>query len=609
MNPPLIVNFMTAGLTPGDALSNYLISAARILRQWGARVTIYADHIAPQYGAMAQHSHFYQDTGQGILWFFYSLYSPNVEIALASRDYKMMDYHGISPPRLFTGQNPQLEMACQQGIDLLPDLGDKFDQYIVHTEYIRSQLQDLGYPPEKIHKIFYCVDNAVFDGAHDAELVAQLSQMTYFLLVGRIVPQKDVLSLLEIFAGINRVKPDTVLILVGNREQTPQYQRQIDDLIAAKGITNRVMFTGQVNNPAVLAALFQQAKLLFVTSEWESFCVPIAESLYFGVPVAVTDTPPMPEVAGPAGVVFDKQKVAAAVAQRGSNFTIRKFGGTPTSILELIEFGTLDYTMAAYLSFMLEEGMNLFVVGATASGKTTTLNALNTFVMPDAKIVTIEDTPEVQVPHKNWIREVTREMNQDNAGGSVGMFDLLRAALRQRPDRIIVGEIRGEEGRIAFQAMQTGHGVMATFHAASVEKLIQRLTGDPISVPKTYIDNLNIAIIQAAVRLPNKRMVRRILSINEIVGYDSYSESFSFLEAFRWNPRTDTYDFPGFMNSFLLEERISTRRGIPPHKRKQIYTELNRRAKVFERLHKGKGVKAFYDFFNILAEAHRQKLL
>ncbi|MFZ0545848.1 MAG: type II/IV secretion system ATPase subunit [Candidatus Promineifilaceae bacterium] len=297
------------------------------------------------------------------------------------------------------------------------------------------------------------------------------------------------------------------------------------------------------------------------------------------------------------------------ISKRGSNFTIRKFGGTPTSILELIEFGTLDYTMAAYLSFMLEEGMNLFVVGATASGKTTTLNALNTFVMPDAKIVTIEDTPEVQVPHQNWIREVTREMNHDNAGGSVGMFDLLRAALRQRPDRIIVGEIRGEEGRIAFQAMQTGHGVMATFHAASVDKLIQRLTGDPISVPKTYIDNLNIALIQSAVRLPNKRMVRRVLSINEIVGYDAYSESFSFLEAFRWDPRTDTFDFPGYMNSFLLEERIASKRGIPPHKRKQIYTELKQRAKVFERLHKAKGVKGFYDFFNILAEAHRQKLL
>ncbi|MCB8942978.1 MAG: type II/IV secretion system ATPase subunit [Ardenticatenaceae bacterium] len=297
------------------------------------------------------------------------------------------------------------------------------------------------------------------------------------------------------------------------------------------------------------------------------------------------------------------------ISKRGSNFTIRKFGGTPTSVLELIEFGTLDYMMAAYLSLILEDGMNLFVVGATASGKTTTLNALNTFILPEAKIITIEDTPEVQVPHKNWIREVTRDMGREAKGSSVGMFDLLKAALRQRPDRIIVGEIRGEEGRIAFQAMQTGHGVMSTFHAASVEKLIQRLTGDPISVPKTYIDNLNVAVVQAAVRLPNKKMVRRILSVNEIIGYDPYSESFSFLEAFRWNPANDTFEFPGYMNSFLLEERIAMKRGIPPHKRKAVYTELKRRAKVFERLHKEKGVRNFENFFTILAEAHRQKLI
>ncbi len=297
------------------------------------------------------------------------------------------------------------------------------------------------------------------------------------------------------------------------------------------------------------------------------------------------------------------------ISKRGSNFTIRKFGGSPTSVLELIEFGTLDYTMAAYLSLMLEDGMNLFVVGATASGKTTTLNALNTFILPEAKIVTIEDTPEVMVPHKNWIREVTRDMGREAKGSSVNMFDLLKAALRQRPDRIIIGEIRGEEGRIAFQAMQTGHGVMSTFHAASVEKLIQRLTGDPINVPKTYIDNLNLAVVQAAVKLNNKKMARRILSINEIIGYDPYSESFSFLEAFRWNPANDTFEFPGYMNSFLLEERIAMKRGIPPHKRKMIYTELKRRAKVFERLHKSKGIRGFDDFFQILAEAHRQKLL
>ena len=297
------------------------------------------------------------------------------------------------------------------------------------------------------------------------------------------------------------------------------------------------------------------------------------------------------------------------ISKRGSNFTIRKFSGTPMSILELIEFGSLTYMMASYLSFMLEEGLNMFVVGATASGKTTLLNALNTFLKPDAKIVTIEDTPEVYVPHQNWVQEVTRSMGAENKGGEVGMFELLKAALRQRPDRIIVGEIRSVEAVVAFQAMQTGHGVMSTFHASTVEKLIQRLTGDPINIPKTYIDNLNLAVIQQAVRLPNGKGARRVLSINEIIGYDPVSESFSFLEAFRWNPANDTFEFPGYMNSYLLENVIAIKRGIPPHKRKEIYNEVKRRAKIFEKLHKEKGITDFNEFFQILAEARKQNLL
>ncbi len=297
------------------------------------------------------------------------------------------------------------------------------------------------------------------------------------------------------------------------------------------------------------------------------------------------------------------------VSKRGSNFTIRKFAGIPTSVMELIDYGTMDYLMASYLSFVLEEGMNMFVVGATASGKTTTMNAITTFILPDKKIVSIEDTPELQVPHKNWIRETTRGSSKENTGSEVGMFDLLKAALRQRPDRIIVGEIRGEEGAIAFQAMQTGHGVMSTFHASNVERLVQRLSGDPINIPKTYIDNLESVLIQAAVKVPGKGTVRRVTSINEIVGYDPTSESFSFIEAFRWNPATDTFDFPGFMNSYLLEEKIALKRGIPPFKRKIIYTELKRRAKILQRLHTQRKLKNFYEVFEVLAEAHRQKLL
>ena len=191
------------------------------------------------------------------------------------------------------------------------------------------------------------------------------------------------------------------------------------------------------------------------------------------------------------------------VSKRGSNFTIRKFSETPLSLMQLINFSSIDCMMGAYLSLALEHGMNMFVSGETASGKTTLLNAITVFIEPDAKIVTIEDTPEVQVPHPNWIREVTRAAKPGEEAAGVGMFDLLKAALRQRPDEIIIGEIRREEGLIAFQAMQTGHACMATFHASTVEKLIQRLTGSPINVPKTYIENLNIIVIQNSVKLPN----------------------------------------------------------------------------------------------------------
>jgi flagellar protein FlaI len=155
------------------------------------------------------------------------------------------------------------------------------------------------------------------------------------------------------------------------------------------------------------------------------------------------------------------------VSRRGSNFTIRKFMDDPLSIIQLVEFGGLTYQIAAYLSLAMEHGMNMFVAGETASGKTTLINALTTFIHPSSKIVSIEDTPELQVPHPNWLREVVRG-KPGEGGSSVTMFDLLRAALRQRPNIIIIGEIRGAEGAIAFQAMQTGHACMATFHAASV---------------------------------------------------------------------------------------------------------------------------------------------
>jgi flagellar protein FlaI len=293
------------------------------------------------------------------------------------------------------------------------------------------------------------------------------------------------------------------------------------------------------------------------------------------------------------------------VSKRGSNFSIRKFSDTPLSILELIQFGALNYDMAAYLSIIIQEGMNVWVSGETASGKTTLMNALTTFVPPEAKIVSIEDTPEVQVPHHNWIRGVTRGSGKSGESSEVSMFDLLKAALRQRPNLIIVGEIRGAEGAIAFQAMQTGHATMSTFHAASVSKLIQRVTGNPINVPKTYVDNLNVVVICQQVRLAKGGLGRRLTSVNEIVSYDSIGDSFSFIEVFNWNPVDDTFQFRGFQNSYLLENKIAPRRGLPEEKRRQIYKVLKQRSDVLKRI-ADQGKTNFYDVYAILSKAYRE---
>ena len=187
------------------------------------------------------------------------------------------------------------------------------------------------------------------------------------------------------------------------------------------------------------------------------------------------------------------------------------------------------------------------------------------------------------------------------------MFDLLKAAMRQRPNEIIIGEIRGEEGAVAFQAMQTGHACMATFHAASVEKLVQRLTGNPINIPKTYIDNLNLVIIMSGIRLPDGTPARRVLSINEIISYDSETNSFNFIEIFRWNPATDKFEFPGHLNATILETVVGARRGLAPKFSRKIYDEVQDRAIILRKLHE-RGITNFYELHNVLSQAYRQGL-
>ena len=270
---------------------------------------------------------------------------------------------------------------------------------------------------------------------------------------------------------------------------------------------------------------------------------------------------------------------AGDVSVRGPSFSIRKFAAEPISIIQLIQWNTLSSLEAAYFWMCLENGMSMFFCGETASGKTSTLNSVFSFIKHDSKVYTAEDTLEVQVPQDVWQRLGTRDYGPQES--QVDMFSLLKAALRSRPNYIIVGEIRGKEGSVAFQAMQTGHPVLATFHASTVKKLVQRFSSDPINVPVTFMDNLNVTVFQAGV-WKEGRFLRRITSIDEILGYNEALGGVLTRTVFLWDTSRDEQIFKGMNNSYILEEKIGTKLGYADKRR--VYDDLYQRARILERM-------------------------
>ncbi len=283
------------------------------------------------------------------------------------------------------------------------------------------------------------------------------------------------------------------------------------------------------------------------------------------------------------------------VSIQGSSFTIRKFAEETISIIQLIQWKTLSSQMAAYIWLGLESGMSMLVSGETASGKTTTLNAILPFVDHNVKIYTAEDTPEVKVSHTIWQRLITRDSKNEDS--RVEMFDLLKAALRSRPRYIIIGEIRGVEGAIAFQAMQTGHPVVGTFHASNIVKLIQRFTGDPINVPARFFDNLNFAIFQEVVEAPGGGIARRITGVSEVIGFDKTADGILTRNMFEWDPVNDEVYFRGMFQSDMLENKIAPRMGF--RSKRDIYDELERRTIVLQRM-VDRDLTHFDDVFDLL---------
>jgi len=266
------------------------------------------------------------------------------------------------------------------------------------------------------------------------------------------------------------------------------------------------------------------------------------------------------------------------ISIKGPSLTIRQSEDVPLSVNQITNWNTLSPELAAYLWLCLENEQTVFVVGETASGKTTTLNAILSYIPRDAKIYTAEDTAEVLPPHDTWQQLMTRE---GETGSEVDMFDLVAAALRSRPDYIIVGEVRGEEGRMAFQAAQTGHPVMLTFHASDIVSMIQRFTGDPINVPETFMDNADVALFQNRVKQGDK-VLRRVTSVQEIEGYSKEMDGVVTREVFTWDPVEDDIVFQGMNNSYVLEEQIATLLGYADTR--DIYDQLSYRAEVIERM-------------------------
>jgi flagellar protein FlaI len=228
------------------------------------------------------------------------------------------------------------------------------------------------------------------------------------------------------------------------------------------------------------------------------------------------------------------------VSKRGDTFTIRKIRASPFTIIDLISFGTVSPHMAAYFWILLENSRSIILAGATASGKTALLNSIAMFIRPEMKVVTIEEVRELFF-HENWIPMVTRPSFQLGVE-EVTLFDLLKSSLRQRPDYIVVGEIRGEEAYTLFQSISVGHGGLCTIHAENVETVEKRLLTKPMNIPPMLIPMMNAIALVERTRIRDIT-VRRVLDVSEITGVDYQTGRAVMLKIYEWDHERDSFNF------------------------------------------------------------------
>jgi len=302
------------------------------------------------------------------------------------------------------------------------------------------------------------------------------------------------------------------------------------------------------------------------------------------------------------------------VTKKGSTFTVRKFRASPISPIEMMEYGTIDAQQLAYLWILMEYKRSILVSGGTATGKTTMLNVLCAFIPNEYKIVSIEDTAELNLMSPNWIQSVTRtgfgaaETTIGASGvsgisrrspGDISLYDLLVAALRQRPEFIIVGEVRGEEAFTLFQAIAVGHAALGTIHAGSISELMARIESNPMRVPRSLFSNLDAVIFPMHI-MRGERSARKVANIVEILELDRDTQDLITNTAFKWVPDLDTFRFQG--RAFLFD-KVHETFGISLDLLRQ---EMENRIRFLEWLRR-RGVRDYPQVIRMLRHYQRNK--
>jgi len=342
-----------------------------------------------------------------------------------------------------------------------------------------------------------------------------------------------------------------------------------------------------------------RTNVVFDEFDLDSFVIQVAQKC--GKHISISE--PMLDASFPDGsrlqATYSKEVTAG-----GSSFTIRKFRKQPFTPLDLIKYGTIDSKIAAFYWLVVENGKNMALGGGTASGKTTALNAISMFIPPNAKVISIEDTRELELSHENWIKSVTRagfggEVIGGRRVGEINMYELLKAALRQRPEYILVGEVRGVEASVAFQAMATGHVVYTTLHAESTAAVIHRLESEPINIPRIIMQALDIVSIQALMSIGGKKQ-RKIKEITEIIGIEPETKEVRINNVFRYNEESGRHAYSGRSYTF---EKIANSKGLSV---KDVEKEWHNREKLIDGMMK-KGISNYIEFVDIIVRYYKDR--